>query len=386
VSPALAETASCHDNRVFSDWLDGVKREAVIQGISRRTIAAAFDGVDFDSRVIARDRNQSVFQQSFLQFSDRTVTDDRLRRGARLLKRHQALLGRIERRYGVPPQVLLALWALESDFDASVGKFNTIRALATLAYDCRRHAEFRLQLMDALRIIERGDLRPSEMKGDWAGELGPMQFPASDYYEFGVDFDDDGKRDLINSIPDMLASTANLLAGWGWRRGEPWLEAVHVPAGMAWDQADLAIRHPRAQWRQWGVVPAADGSLFVDDLPASLLLPMGYRGPAFLAYHNFRAFLRWNQAMVYATTSAYLATRLAGASPVARGNVVVPLSPGQIPELQTLLVKHGYLVGPVDAKVGRATRAAVKAAQIAFGMPADSYPTPELLDRLRAVP
>jgi hypothetical protein len=221
------------------------------------------------------------------------------------------------------------------------------------------------------------------MTGDWAGEFGGMQVTASDYLKNGVDYDGDGRRDIIHSTPDTLATAANFLKGLGWERGQPWLQEVHVPQNLKWEEADLTIQHPRSQWVAWGVKPAY-GSLPADSMPASLLLPMGRFGPAFLAYPNFKAFLGWNSAMVYSTTVAYFATRLAGAPPVSRGSgTVTPLDPNQIAELQKLLIKHGFNVGEIDGKFGNATRVAVKAMQVKIGLPADSYPTAELLDKLR---
>jgi membrane-bound lytic murein transglycosylase B len=236
-----------------------------------------------------------------------------------------------------------------------------------------------------LRIIERGDLSADEMLGAWAGELGPTQFMPTEYFKYAVDYDGDGRRDLMRSVPDMLASTANYLVNLGWRRGEPWLQEVRVPANLAWDQADLAIQHPRSYWAHAGVTQANGEPLSSDDLPASLLLPMGRFGPAFLGYPNFKVYLEWNSSLVYATTAAYFATRLAGAPPVRRGSGQVPiLAAAQIKELQQLLVRQGHTIGTIDGKLGLATRAAVKSAQLKLGMAADSYPSPELLARLRA--
>jgi lytic murein transglycosylase len=381
--PAVA----CRQDGGFEQWLEGVRQEALAKGVRSQTIASALKGVEPDPKIIARDQAQGVFLQSFLQFSDRMVNDFRLVQGRQQIEKHRALLTRIERDFGVPAPVLVALWGLESDFGATKGKVSTLRALVTLAYDCRRWKEFRMQLVDALRLIERGDLKPSQMVGDWGGEMGPMQFPASDYFDFAVDYDGDGKRNLIESVPDMLGSTANYFAKQGWHRGEPWLQEVRVPADLRWEEADLAISHPRSQWANWGVRAADNKALPADDLPASLLLPMGHSGPAFLAYQNFRTFLRWNQALVYATTVAYLAARLDGAPPVARGNAPPPpLQREQNVELQKLLIEHNYLKGEADGRLGRASRAGVKAAQLALGLPADSYPTLALLDRLRARP
>jgi lytic murein transglycosylase len=377
----------CRNNTPsFERWLEGVRQEATAQGISQATVSAALGSMNFDQAIINRDHGQGVFQQSFLQFSDRMVSRDRLSQGPRLMQKYAGLFARIEQQYGVPAPVLVAFWGLESDFGSNNGKYPILRAVTTLAYDCRRPEFFRTQLFDALRIIERGDLRASEMTGDWAGELGGMQMTPSDYYKYAVDFDGDGRRDLVHSIPDTMASAANFLVGLGWRRGEPWLQEVRVPSELPWEQADLSIKHPRAQWARWGLTLADGRPLPADDLPASLLLPMGRFGPAFLAYPNFQAFLGWNSAFVYATTAAYLATRLAGAPPIHRGNgTVVALSGSQVLELQQLLAHRGYLSGKVDGKLGLTTRAAVRQAQLKLGMPADSYPTPELLNRLRGL-
>jgi hypothetical protein len=238
--------------------------------------------------------------------------------------------------------------------------------------------------MDALRIVQRGDLQIDEMLGgDWAGELGAMQFTASDYYKNAVDYDGDGKRNLVKSVPDTIASAANFLKNLGWKAGEPWLQEVRLTKDLPWDQADLTIQLPRSQWVTWGV-RAAHGPLPSDGMKASLLLPMGRKGPAFLAYDNFQALLGWNSSMVYVTTVAYFATRLAGAPPVNRGdpNIEV-MQPEQVSELQRILIKMGNDIGEPDGKIGAKTRMAIKKAQMKVGLPADSYPTTELLERLR---
>ena len=379
-----AAAATCHNPGSYERWLEAFKKEAAAQGISQRVIAEASPSLTFDPAIIRRDHGQSVFQQTFLQFSDRMVGGARIPNGIEKIKKYHAIFAEIEKKYGVPAPVLTAFWGLESDFGANFGNYKILSALATLAYDCRRPEFFRQQLFDALRIIERGDQRVDEMIGDWAGEFGGLQFTASDYLKNAVDFDGDGRRDLIHSIPDTLASGANFLVSLGWKRGEPWLQEVHVPQNLPWQEADLTIKHPRSQWVAWGVKPAY-GTLPADDLPASMILPMGRHGPAFLAYPNFQAFLGWNSAYVYSTTVAYFATRLNGAPALSRAGAasVVALSSPQMMELQRLLIKQGYEgVGEVDGKFGAGTRAAVKKAQIKLGLPADSYPTAELIERL----
>ena len=250
---AAAGAASCDDPSGFPAWLEAAKREAAAQGIAPRGIAA-LDGVTYDPAVVSRDRRQGVFRQSFEEFAGRMVPP-RLARGTQMMKKHAALLSRIEQQFGVPGAVIVAIWGLETDNGAYLGNFSTLRALATLAYDCRRPERFRPELFDALRIVARGDMSPSEMRGAWAGEIGQTQFMPSSYLKFAVDYDGNGRRDLIRSVPDVLASTANYLKGYGWRRGEPWI------AGS----------------------------------------------------HNFEVLLQWNKSQVYSKTIAYFATRLAGA-------------------------------------------------------------------------
>ncbi|MGE0753272.1 MAG: lytic murein transglycosylase [Variibacter sp.] len=384
VKPAAA-AAACHGGQSFERWLDGFKRQAVAQGISPNTIAAASPYLTFDPAIISKDRGQGVFQQTFLEFAGRMADSYRLPQGAARLRSHTALLSRIEKQFGVPGAVPVAFWALETDFGGNNGNRPALKSLATLAYDCRRSEMFTEELVAALRVIQRGDLVPAQMVGAWAGEIGQTQFSPVAYYKYAVDFDGNGRRDLIHSVPDVLASSANLMAQKGkWKRGEPWLQEVRVPASLPWDQADIAIKHPRSQWAAWGVTLTNGRALPADTMPASLLLPMGRLGPAFLAYENFNAFLEWNQSLVYATTAAYLATRLSGAERVHRGNGTVPkLNAKQIAELQRRLIAQGLEAGKVDGKLGLTTRAAVKKAQIKLGLPADSYPTPDLIERLR---
>lgn len=217
-TPALA--ASCDSPAGFPAWLDSVRREATAAGIPARGIAA-LDGITYDAQVVLRDRRQGVFRQSFEEFSGRMVPP-RLARAQQMMQRHGAVLDRIERQFGVPGGVIVAIWGLETDFGADNGKFSTLRALATLAYDCRRPEKFKPELLDALRIVARGDMTPAEMRGAWAGEIGQTQFMPSSYLKFAIDYDGNGRRDLIRSVPDVLASTANYLKGYGWQRGQPW--------------------------------------------------------------------------------------------------------------------------------------------------------------------
>jgi lytic murein transglycosylase len=237
--PALA--ASCGTGN-FQAWLDDFKNDAAAKGVSQSAIAAGLNGVTLDQAVLSRDRSQRVFNQSFEEFSGRMVPP-RLGRGANMMKQYGSVLARIEQSYGVPGEVLVAIWGLETDFGANIGKFSTIRSLATLAYDCRRSETFRAELMDALRIIERGDLSPQEMRGAWAGEIGQTQFMPSSYIKYAVDFDANGRRDLLRSAPDVLASTANFLASYGWQRGKDWEPgSANFNVIQQWNKSEVYAR------------------------------------------------------------------------------------------------------------------------------------------------
>lgn len=379
-TPGLAQ--SCQNNpAAFPAWLDAFRAEARAVGISQNAIST-LNGVTFDQSIVNRDRAQGVFSQTFLEFSDRMVSSYRLETGARLLRDNAQLFARIEQQYGVPGPVIVAFWALETDFGANTGDVPIIPALATMAFDCRRPTEFRPQLLDALRLIDRGDLTAAQMVGAWAGELGQTQFRPSEYLRQGVDYDGNGRVDLFNSIPDILASSANLAVFHGWQAGQPWLEEVRVTRDLPWVEADLYVRHPRSQWVAWGVTRRDGSALPSDRLQAALVLPMGHNGPAFLAYPNFDAYLLWNESLVYSTTAAYLATRFAGAPRVSPGGTVASLNRDQIRQLQNLLINRGHDVGGADGVIGAQTRAAVRVEQLRLGLPADGYPTTDLLSRL----
>ncbi|HVZ13959.1 MAG TPA: lytic murein transglycosylase [Bauldia sp.] len=380
--PAAAAT-SCHKEPTFEAWLDGVRAEARADGISSSAIDSALSGVVFDPAIVKKDHAQGVFTQDFLQFSTRMAAAYRISTGKSKIAQMKSVFDRIEKTYGVPAPVLTAFWALETDFGAFNGDGPTLTSLATLGYDCRRPDLFRLQLIDAMKIIDRGDLSAAQMRGPWAGELGQLQFIPQRYYDYGVDFDGDGRVDLLNSSADALASAANYLKALGWHAGQPWLQEVLVPADLPWDQADLSIKLPLAKWAGWGVTLANGKALPANGPDASLFLPMGRNGPAFLAYPNFDVYLQWNNSLVYSSTAAYLATRIAGAGPVHRGTAV-SVSAADVRALQQILAKKGYNVGKADGVIGAATRAAVKAEQIKFGLPADSYPSAELLAREQA--
>ena len=381
-----APAADCRTNGSFESWLGRFKAEARAEGISQHAIEEASPYLVYDQRIVNIDHGQRIFAQPFLEFSGKMLSSGRISQGIAHIQKYRAVFDREEKQYGAPAAVITGFWGLESDFGADMGKDNSIRSLTTLAYDCRRADMFRGHLFDALRLIERGDLHPAEMIGSWAGELGQTQMMPSEYIKYAVDYDGDGKRNLLRSAPDVIGSTGNYLVSLGWRRGEPWLREVRVPAEMPWQEADLSIQHPLEKWASFGVTEPDGRPLKTEALKASLLLPQGRMGPAFLVFDNFQIYLKWNSSLVYSTTAAYYAARLAGAPAMRRGNGTPPppLQAEQAKELQQQLMKAGFDVGGADGKLGLSSRQATRAMQIKLGLPADSYPTAELLTRLRA--
>lgn len=376
--------SSCRTTGSFAAWKKEFRSTVVAAGVKPATIRRTYDRVVFKPGIIKRDRRQSFFSLTFAEFSKRLVSSHRLKTGARKLKQRAAEFRRAERKYGVPGAVITAFWALESDFGAGTSKQSQIfDSLATLAYDCRRPELFRGELIAAMKILDRGYLSLPRMVGSWAGELGQTQFLPSHYLEFAIDADGDGRRDLIRSDPDIIQSTAAFIKHLGWQRGEPWLQEVQVPRRMPWREADLAIKHPLSKLGAWGVRDRA-GRPLKGNARAALLLPMGRNGPAFIAYRNFDIYPQWNQSLNYAITAAYLATRLTGAPRYRAGRgPIEEFGYKRILSLQRLLNRRGYDTGGVDGKHGVKSRAAVKAAQIKLGLPADSYPSSELVRRLR---
>ncbi|MEO1205263.1 MAG: lytic murein transglycosylase [Pseudomonadota bacterium] len=382
--PPLAH-AACQNTQSFSSWLSGYKKQAAAEGISRRTIQRALGGIQLSRKVIRRDRRQGFFAQGFDTFSKKLATNYRMNAGRKQIKKYRRFFDRAQSEFGVPPEVITAFWALESDFGAGMGKFSVLTALATLAYDCRRKELFTGELTAALKIIDKGDLNPEDMIGSWAGELGQVQFLPRHYLEHAIDYDGNGRANLFTNNGDIIGTTAAFIKHLGWKAGEPWLHEVRVPRQLPWDQAELDIKHPRSQWAAWGVRRADGSPLPADSQPASLLLPMGRFGPAFLAYPNFDIYTQWNNSLNYSTTAAYLATRIAGAASMKGRDRKFPrLDVKQIKQMQRTLTRRGFDVGKADGIVGAKTRAAVRAMQKKYGLPADGFPTPSLLNKLRA--
>ncbi|MBL4768867.1 MAG: lytic murein transglycosylase [Rhodobacteraceae bacterium] len=365
----------------FSGFVKGLKTEAIAGGHSKSTVNAFFAGVKQNPKVLRADRAQGMFQKPFIEFSRRLISQNRIDRGRKAAKKYSAVFDRIESTYGVSPGVLLAFWAFETDYGAFQGDFNTLNALVTLSHDCRRPELFRPQIFAALTLYEQGNFDPARTTGAWAGEIGMVQMLPRDILENGIDGDGDGKVRLKTSAPDALMSGGKMLSSLGWRAGEPWLQEVHVPKGLDWSLTGPSQTRTVAEWARMGVKPR-EGKLANGNLQASIILPQGHKGPAFIAYPNFKVYFEWNQSFVYVLTAAYFANRLEGASIYNAGKPNTGLNGTQMKKLQKKLQKLGHNVGKVDGILGARTRVAVQAEQARLGLPADAWPTPDLLSRL----
>ncbi len=377
-SPALAQV-SC--GGTFPGFIKNIQAEAISRGHSAASVNRFLAHAAHDPSVIRADRSQGIFKMNFLEFSSRVISQNRMDNGRKFAKQLDGIFDQIEQKYGVPRGVLLAFWALETDFGQVQGEFNTLNALLTLSHDCRRPELFQPQIFAALELFEQGNFDPATTKGAWAGEIGMVQMLPEDILTNGIDGDGDGKVNLKTSRADALFSGANMLRDLGWRPNEPWLQEIILPTGLNWAETGLTSSKKVSQWAALGVKPRA-GRLGPNNMQASILLPMGRKGPAFLAYPNFFTYFEWNKSFVYVTSAAYFATRLEGAKVYDKGNPDPAFTDAQMKSLQTKLRTHGHDVGKVDGILGAKTRAAVQAEQIRLGLPADSWPTQGLLGKL----
>jgi len=374
---SFAQTAPCGGN--FNAFMQQVGQEARAQGLPQNAINAVISAARQDPKVLRFDRAQGVFRQTFLEFSQRSISSSRLRIGAQKLDQYASVFNRAQREYGVPPEVILAFWALETDYGAVQGDFNTVSALATLAHDCRRPDLFRPELFAAIELTAQGDIDPARTTGAWAGEIGMVQMLPEDILHKGVDGDGDGHVTLKTSAPDAIMTAARLVADLGWRANEPWLVEVTVPENFPWEESGLANKKSVREWAQLGV--AARGQMPARRLEASVFAPQGRRGPVFMALPNYAVYQEWNHSFVYQATVSYMATRIGGAQRYVQTTPEQGLSGDQMERLQRILQNRGYNVGGVDGILGAKTRAAVQAEQARLGIPADGWPTPALLAR-----
>ena len=362
-------------------FLEGVKADALAKGIPADAIQKALAGAQIDQKVLSRDRAQGVFRQTFLEFSQRTVSQGRLDIGRQKMKQLSDVFGRAQSEFGVAPGVITAFWAMETDFGAVQGDFNTRNALVTLSHDCRRPGLFRPQLIALIEMVQHGDLDPATNTGAWAGEIGQVQMLPEDIIAHGVDGDNSGHINVKTSGPDAILTAAKFIQSMGFTPGQPWIQEVTLPESLPFEKSGLGNEIPASEWFSYGVTPR-DGVTSFGNLPAALVLPQGRKGPAFLTYPNFGIYLQWNQSFIYTTSAAYFATRLSGAPPYLKGNPEPGLDDTGMKALQTKLQAHGYDVGKIDGILGSGTRVAVQKEQARLGMPADGWPTQALLSAL----
>ncbi|WP_277373837.1 lytic murein transglycosylase [Pseudomonas sp. AA-38] len=369
----------------FAEWRQNLRSEAVAAGIDGALFDRVFAGVTPDPAVIKADSSQPEFTRPIWEYLDGAVSASRVGRGRVLLAQHNVVLRNIEQRYGVEAPILVAIWGLESNFGNNIGSNSVIRSLATLAYEGRRQAFWRNQLLAALQILQNGDISSERMVGSWAGAMGQTQFMPTTYNEHAVDFDGDGKRDLWNSSTDALASAAHYLQSSGWKPGQPWGFEVRLPKQFDYFHADPEQRRTLAEWQALGVYPAISSKGAAADSRATLVLPAGHRGPAFLLLDNFRSILRYNNSTSYALAIGLLSDNLLNPTEVQASwpRDERQLGRSERIELQQLLAASGFDPGPADGIIGANTRKAIRMLQLQLNEPADGYPSPELLETLR---
>lgn len=379
----LAQASS--SNLAFSRWIDGFRARARAAGIRDSVFDAAFQGVRYNTEVIQKDRNQSEFTKQIWEYLDSAVSDTRVRNGREALQKHRRLLSEIEARYGVEAEVVTAIWGLESAYGSYRGERPLIESLATLAFDGRRGRFFEQQLIAALKIIQSGDVPPRRMTGSWAGAMGHTQFIPTSYLEYAVDFRGDGKRDIWSDDPtDALASTAAYLKRFGWTKGQPWGVEVALPRGFDYRQTGERIKKSPAEWAAMGVRDV-NGRQVPNHGRASILLPAGAQGAAFMIFNNFHVIERYNTADAYVIGVGHLSDRIGGTGPLKSGwpRDDRNLRFDEKQEMQQLLTARGFNTQGVDGIIGPNTIQAIRGFQASVGMVPDGYPSYEILRRLR---
>ena len=372
-------------NSGFNRWISGFRSRALRQGISAATFDRAFADISLNTTVIDRDRNQSEFSKALWEYLDTAVSDARVRNGHRALENNTTLLNQIEATYRVDKEVVVAIWGLESAYGAGRGNTNVIEAMATLAYEARRGEFFEEQLVAALQIIEAGDTAPRNMTGSWAGAMGHTQFIPTSFLEYAVDGNNDGRRDIWSDDPtDALASTANYLRSFGWALDQPWGVEVQLPDGFDYATARRENEQLPSAWAVLGVLDM-NGRAVPDHAPASILLPGGAQGAAFMIFPNFEVLERYNTADAYVIGVGHLSDRIAGGPAIQaawpRGDGA--LSAPQRRELQERLTAAGFDTTKIDGRIGPLTINAIRNYQLANGLAPDGYASVRLLERLR---
>ena len=372
-------------NLSFESWVEELRQEALLLGLSEQTLLVLNDLEAPLERVLDLDNSQPEFVQTFSRYLSLRVTPNQIRQGIDLMQEHRLLLDEVRQIYGVQPHYLVAFWAIESNYGRNTGGFSVLQALATLAFDPRRADFFRQQLFIALQIIEDGHIQAEDMSGSWAGAMGQLQFMPNIFSRFGVDGDGDGRVDIWNSLPDIFHSAANFLSQSGWRGDERWGREVILPLDFDFNLSGTLVRRSLKEWQEIGVRQVDGNPIPVASMQGSVVLPSGADGPAFLAYSNFRTTMIYNPSTFYALTVGHLADRFTGGGPVQRmPDDEQPMSIADVQELQILLNGLGFNSGEPDGRVGRQTRSAIRAYQSQSGLPTDGHASAKLLESLRA--
>jgi len=378
----LAATAAAAAD--FNACVKELRRDAAAQGVTAQAFDAAMAGVEPDPTVVEAMENQPEFKTPVWDYLAVLVDEQRIADGRAKLAEWSAVLGEVEAKFGVDRHTVVAVWGVESDYGKITGGRPLVRSLATVSCFGGRQRYFRGELIAALRILQSGDVRPEALTGSWAGAFGQTQFMPSTFQSTAVDFDGDGRRDIVGSVPDALASTANFLKRAGWAAGQPWGHEVRLPASYR-GPSGRRTRHPLAEWRARGI-RQADGGALAGSGQAALLLPAGAGGPAFIVLGNFSAIYSYNAAESYALAIAHLSDRLRGGGPfhAAWPTDDPGLSRAERLEVQQRLIARGYDVGSADGAIGPRTRAAITAFQAAAGLPADGRAGQRVLGALRS--
>ncbi len=384
---AVAASQKQQSEEEFQIWLIDFKAKAIKQGIKPETVNSAFKNITLNHRVLELDRSQPEFFKTFWQYFNRAVTDWRITKGKELLQEHQQLLAEVTKKHGIPERILVSFWGMETNYGSYTGKTPIIEALATLSFDERRRKYFSKELLNALKIIDKGYISPKQMQGSWAGAMGQCQFMPSNYLRYSVDADNDGKRDLWNSYPDIFFSMGNFLEILGWEKGMNWGREVQLPKGFNLTLADGKQKKSLEEWRELGIKLADGRNLPTTDkeVQAALLLPYDYRGPAFLVYKNFFVIKKWNNSNNYALAVGHLADRIVGRDSLTKQQPEddQAMSREQVKEMQQRLIKAGFDLGKADGVAGKQTRSALRAYQNSINIPADGYPSYRMLNILR---
>lgn len=379
--PAFAQSGD------YRDCLQTIKTEAMRQGVPGGVADKAFQGLTPDQKVIDLDSRQPEFSLTYGKYVGNTVTADRIVKGQQRMAQHRTLLDALQAEYGIPPQYIMAFWGIETNYGSFMGDFRVVRSVSTLACMTKRTAFFSNETVQALRILNMNHMTSGEMRGSWAGAMGNMQFMPSTFTKWAVDRDGNGKIDIWNSLPDAFASAANFLRGIGFKPGLPSSEEVVLPNGFPLDQADSSVEKPVRAWAAMGIRTAGGAALPAVDDAASILLPAGFRGPAFIIYPNFKAVMNWNRSTLYALSVGILARQIAGGPGVmqAAPSDDEPLSRSTVIDIQDRLAKLGLYKDDTDGLLGPKTRSALRLFQQQTGLPADGHPTAESVRRLQSV-